>query len=76
VTIVRGVVDPQPLGPHDSVGLVDAAPMIYVYDRDHPRLIVDPVNDPVTATASSVPIIKRRKQTSAHTVRIVQQRPR
>lgn len=49
--------------------------MINIYDRDRSRLIVDPVNDPVTATASAVPIIQRHQQTSAHAVRIVQQRP-
>lgn len=47
--------------------------MINVYDRDCPRLVVDPVDDPVTATASAVPIVQWRQETSANTVRIVQQ---
>jgi hypothetical protein len=35
--------------------------MINIYDRDSPRLIVDPVDDPVAAAASAVPIIQRRQ---------------
>src|SRR5690348_11324111 len=58
----------------DSVGLVDTASMVNIYDRDRPRLIVDPVNDPVTAPAGAVSIVQRRQQTSAHTVGVVQQR--
>jgi hypothetical protein len=48
--------------------------MVNIYDRDRPRLLVNPVNDPVTAPAGAVPIIQRRQQTPAHTVGIVQQR--
>jgi hypothetical protein len=60
--------------PHGSVGLVRIAPMTNVYDRDRPRFVVDSVDDPVAAAASAVPIIQWRQETSAHTVRIVQQR--
>ena len=60
--------------PHGSVGLVRIAPTINVYDRDRPPFVVDPVDDSVAATASAVPIIQRRQETSAHTVWIVQQR--
>jgi hypothetical protein len=51
------------------VGFVDIAPMIDIYDRDRPRLIVDPV----AAAASAVPIVQWRQETSANTIRIVQQ---
>lgn len=48
--------------------------MINVYDRDHPRLVIDPVDDPVAAASSAVPIVQWCQETSAHTVRIVQRR--
>jgi hypothetical protein len=57
------------------VGLVDTAPVINIYHRDRPRLLVNPVNDPITAPAGAVPIIQRRQQPSTHTVGNVQQRP-
>ena len=44
-----------------SVGLVDIAPMINVYDRDRPRLVVNPVDDPVAAAASGVPVVQWRQ---------------
>jgi hypothetical protein len=59
---------------YDSVGLVDTASMVNIYDRDRPRLLVNPVEDPVIAPAGAVPIIQRRQQTLAHPVGIVQQR--
>lgn len=58
-----------------SVWLVNITTMIHIYDRDRPRLVVDPVDDPVTAAASAVPIIQWRQEASANTVRIVQQWP-
>ena len=56
------------------MGLVDTAAMINFYDRDHPRLVVDPVDDPVAAAASAAPIVQWRQETAAHRVGIVQQR--
>lgn len=51
-----------PCGPAKwSVELVDSAPMINVYDRDRPRLVVDPVDNPVTAAASAVPVVQWRQ---------------
>ncbi|HEY2765240.1 MAG TPA: hypothetical protein VGJ13_14720 [Pseudonocardiaceae bacterium] len=47
--------------------------MIDVYDRDRPCFVVDPVDDPVAAPAGTVPIVQRRQQTPADTMRIVQQ---
>jgi hypothetical protein len=37
---------------YDSVGLVDTASMVNIYDRDRPRLLVNPVEDPVIAPAA------------------------
>ncbi|HEY6422177.1 MAG TPA: hypothetical protein VIY28_02795 [Pseudonocardiaceae bacterium] len=33
--------------PSGSVVLVDVAPVINIYDRDRPGLVIDPVDDPV-----------------------------
>jgi len=35
--------------------------MINIYGRDRPRLVIDPVDDPVTAAASAVPIVQWRQ---------------
>jgi hypothetical protein len=56
-----------------SVGFVGITPMINVYDRDHPRFVVDPVDDPVAAPASGVPVIQWWQKAPTKTVRIVQQ---
>src|SRR5918998_517502 len=55
-------------------GVVDTAAMINLYDRDHPRLVVDPVDDPVAAAASAAPIVQWRQETAAYRIGIVQQR--
>jgi hypothetical protein len=57
---------------NDSVSLVDIPSMINVYDRDRPRLVVDPVDDPVAAAASAVPVVQWWKEAPAYPVRIVQ----
>ena len=51
-------------------GVVDTAAMINLYDRDHPRLVVDPV----AAAASAEPIVQWRQETAAYRIGIVQQR--
>jgi hypothetical protein len=55
-------------------GAVDITPVTDVHDRDHARLVVNPVDDPVGAPPGAEPVIQGRKQPLADAVRLFQQR--
>src|ERR1039457_4032470 len=58
----------------DLSGPVHLAPMVNVHDGDHAGSVIDPVDDPVRATACAEPVVQRRKQALADAVPLLQQR--